>query len=70
MRLEFAVLTKTKETSIDRHSSPADPLRVARVKRVVERVWRSIEAGYFYPAPSQMNCGGCPFRDACRKWPR
>lgn len=69
VRLEFAVLTKTKETSIDRHSSPADPLRVARLKRVVERVWQSIEAAHFYPAPSQMNCGGCPYRDACRKWP-
>jgi RecB family exonuclease len=69
IRLEFAVLTKTKETSIYRHSSPADPLRVARIKRVVERVWQSIEAGHFYPAPSQMNCGGCPYRDACRKWP-
>ena len=63
------MLTKTKETSIDRHSSPADPLRVARIKRVVERVWQSIEAEHFYPAPSQMNCGGCPYRDACRAWP-
>jgi putative RecB family exonuclease len=69
VRLEFAVLTKTKETSIDRHATPVDPLRVSRIKRVVERVWRSIQAEHFYPAPSQMNCGGCPYRDACRKWP-
>ena len=69
VRLEFAVLTKTKETFIDRHKSLTDPLRIARIKRVVERVWRSIEAENFYPAPSQMNCGGCPYRDACRKWP-
>ena len=69
VRLEFAVLTKTKETSIDVHASLADPFRVDRIKRVVERVWGSIEAENFYPAPSQMNCGGCPYREACRKWP-
>jgi len=68
VRLEFAVLTKTKEVSIDRHSAPADPLRVGRTKRIVERVWRSIEAGHFYPAPSPMNCGGCPYRGPCQKW--
>jgi CRISPR/Cas system-associated exonuclease Cas4 (RecB family) len=69
VRLEFAVLTKTKETSIERHSAMADPLRVDRTKRIVERVFRSIEAGHFYPAPSMMNCPGCPFKDPCRKWP-
>lgn len=68
MRLEFAVLTKTKEVQIDQHSAAADPLRVDRIKRIVERVWRAIEAEHFYPAPSTMNCGGCPFRDPCRKW--
>lgn len=69
MRLEFAILTKTKETTIDRHASTADPSRVDRIKRVVEWVWRSIEAEHFFPAPSPMNCGGCPYRDPCRKWP-
>jgi RecB family exonuclease len=69
VRLEFAVLTKTKEVSIGRHAAPADPLRLDRTKRIVERVWRSIEAEHFYPAPSPMNCGGCPYRAACRKWP-
>jgi CRISPR/Cas system-associated exonuclease Cas4 (RecB family) len=62
------VLTKTKEVQIDQHSTSADPLRVDRTKRIVERVWRAIEAEHFYPAPSQMNCGGCPFRDPCQKW--
>ena len=69
VRLEFAVLTKTKETSIDRHASLADPFRVDRIKRIVERVWRSIGAEHFFPAPSTMNCSGCPYRAACRKWP-
>ena len=69
IRIEFAVLTKTKEVSIERYSSLVDPQRVNRIKRVIERVWQAIEAEHFYPAPSPMNCGGCPFREPCRKWP-
>ncbi len=68
IRLEFAVLTKTKEVQIDQHSATADPLRVDRIKRIVERVWRAVQAEHFYPAPSTMNCGGCAFRDPCQKW--
>ncbi len=37
--------------------------------RFVARIWRAIEAEHFYPAPSPMACGGCPFREPCRKWP-
>jgi putative RecB family exonuclease len=69
VRLEFVVLTKTKQVALDHHSTVADPNRLARTKRVVERVWRSIEAEHFYPVPSPMNCGSCPYREPCRKWP-
>jgi putative RecB family exonuclease len=69
IRIEFAVLTKTKEVSIERYSSPVDSQRVDRIKRVIERVWNAIEDEHFYPAPSPMSCGGCPFREPCRKWP-
>jgi hypothetical protein len=31
VRLEFAVLTKTKEVSIDRHAAAAEPARVDRI---------------------------------------
>ena len=68
IRIEFIVLTKTKVTSIERHAMTVQPQQIARTKRIVERVWRSIQAGQFYPAPSQMNCSGCPFREPCRKW--
>lgn len=34
----------------------------------VERVWRAIEGGQFYPAPSVMSCSGCGYREACRAW--
>jgi CRISPR/Cas system-associated exonuclease Cas4 (RecB family) len=69
IRVEFVVLTKTKETNIDRHSLVVQPQQLDRTKRTVERIWRSIEAGHYYPAPSQMSCSSCPFRDPCRSWP-
>ena len=43
-------------------------LLVARTKRVVENVWRAIEAEHFYPAPSAMSCPSCPCREQCRTW--
>ena len=68
MRLRFVVLTKTKEPVVDVHELPAEPWRVNRTKRIVERVWPAIEAGHFFPTPSPMNCASCPFRAPCREW--
>lgn len=68
LRLRFAVLTKTKMPAIDVHEVPADRRQIDRTKRIVERVWRAIEAGNFYPAPSPMQCPSCPFRTPCRAW--
>jgi putative RecB family exonuclease len=67
--LEFVILTKTKDVAIDRHLMPIAPAQVVRTKRVVEKVWQAIEAGCFYPAPSALNCPGCPYREQCRAWP-
>jgi RecB family exonuclease len=65
VRMEFAVLTKTKEVAIQRHSKLAKPQQVDRMKRVVEQVWRAIEAEHFYPAPTPLACGGwCPSGEA------
>ena len=50
LRLGFAVLTKTKSPSLTVHPVPVERQQVERTKRVVERVWRAIEAGHFYPA--------------------
>lgn len=69
IRLRFAVLTKTKSPAIELHEVPIDRKRIERTKRIMERVWKAIEANHFYPAPSAMNCGGCPFREPCRRWP-
>jgi CRISPR/Cas system-associated exonuclease Cas4 (RecB family) len=68
LRLEFAVVTKAKEATIERHTCRSNPRRTERTKRVLERVWRAIMAEHFFPAPSPMNCAGCPFRGPCNGW--
>jgi hypothetical protein len=69
IKLEFAVLTKTKEVQIDVHVVRSDGVCIDRTQRIVERVGRAIDGEVFYPAPSTMNCSGCPFRNPCQKWP-
>lgn len=66
VRLQFAVLTKTKEPAIDLHEVPVDVRRIDRVKRIVERVWKAIDMQAFYPSPSPMQCPSCSFRAQCR----
>jgi CRISPR/Cas system-associated exonuclease Cas4 (RecB family) len=68
VHLEFVVLTKTKVPSVTRHPVAYDPRQVERTKRVVERIWRAIQGGHFYPAPSPMQCPSCPFRAPCAQW--
>ena len=64
----FLVLTKTKEPVIEEHVREVEPAAVKRTLAGVERVWRAIESGVFYPAPSTMNCSSCGYRAACRAW--
>jgi putative RecB family exonuclease len=68
IKLEFAVLTKTKVPELIIHDVPLDPQQVERTKKTVERVWQAIQAGNFYPSPSPTNCGTCPYRQPCRAW--
>jgi putative RecB family exonuclease len=64
----FLVLTKTKEPVIEEHTREVDPAAVKRTLAGVERVWRAIESGVFYPAPSTVSCSSCGYRSACRAW--
>jgi len=64
----FLVLTKTKEPQIEEHVREVEPAGVKRTLAGVERVWRAISAGNFYPAPSTVGCAGCGYRAACRAW--
>jgi CRISPR/Cas system-associated exonuclease Cas4 (RecB family) len=68
LRLEFAVLTKTKVPALTIHPVEIDSHRVERMKRLFERVWRAIQAGHFYPNPSHLSCPSCPFREPCQDW--
>jgi putative RecB family exonuclease len=64
----FLVLTKTKEPVVEEHVREVEPAAVKRTLAGVERVWRAIESGVFYPAPSTVACAGCGYRSACRAW--
>lgn len=68
VRLEFAVLTKTKAPDLVRHTVTASPRQIDRTRRIVERVWSAIESRLYYPSPSPMNCPSCPFRRQCDAW--
>ncbi len=68
MKIQFVVLTKTKQPVVDHHLVPIDPHRIVRIKKVAERVWQAIQGGHFFPAPSAMNCSSCGFREPCRSW--
>lgn len=68
LRLQWIVLTKTKQPAIDVHSLTPEPRQVARTKAVVRRAWNAIAGGHFYPSPSSMSCAACPFWTACQRW--
>ena len=67
IRLEFAVLTKTKAPLATVHPVNYDPRQVERIKRIVERVWNAVANEHFYPNPSH-HCASCSFRKPCREW--
>lgn len=68
LRLQFVVVTKAQEPSVELYEVAVNHKRIDRTKRIVERVWRAIESEAFFPTPSVMNCNGCPFRAPCREW--
>ncbi|MFM7206357.1 MAG: RecB family exonuclease [Planctomycetaceae bacterium] len=68
LKTRFLIVTKTKEPVIEEHVREVDPAAVKRTLAGVERVWRAIESGVFYPAPSTVACAGCGYRSACRAW--
>jgi putative RecB family exonuclease len=68
LKTRFLIVTKTREPVVEEHVREVNPAAVKRTLASVERVWRAIESGVFYPAPSTMNCTGCGYRAACRAW--
>ena len=68
IRLQFAVLTKAKTPVLELYEVEFESTSIDRSKVVFARVWDAIQSGHVYPAPSQMNCWGCPYTQACRNW--
>jgi CRISPR/Cas system-associated exonuclease Cas4 (RecB family) len=68
LRLQFAVITKTKQPAVDLLEVPVNAQRIDRMKRIVEGVWKAIDSQVFYPAPSPTQCPTCPYREPCRAW--
>lgn len=68
IHLEFAVITKTRIPTLTQFPVPVNGQQIERTKWIVHRVWTAIQTGVFYPSPSPMNCGGCPFREPCGEW--
>ena len=69
VRLEFIVLVKTKQVTIEKHTLLANPDKIARAKRTWEQVWRAIQGDHFFPVPSVMHCPSCPYHGPCGRWP-
>jgi putative RecB family exonuclease len=68
VQTRFLVLTKTREPVIEEHVREVEPGNVKRTLAGVASVWRAIESGVFYPAPSTVSCSSCGYRAACRVW--
>ena len=64
----FLVLTKTKEPVIEEHIREVDAGKVTRTLASVERVWKAVQSGNVYPAPSPVGCASCGYRKACEEW--
>ena len=63
------MLTKAKEPVVEEHVADVSNAKINRTIAAAHQVWRAIESGVFYPAPSAMNCSGCGYRQRCRSWP-
>jgi putative RecB family exonuclease len=68
LKTRFLIVTKTKEPVVEEHVREVSTAAVKRTLAGVERVWRAIESGVFYPAPAVMSCSSCGYRAACRAW--
>ena len=68
LRLQFAVITKTRDPKVQLLEAKFDERKLDRTKRIVEVVWSAIQAGHFYPSPSPMQCPSCGYRRHCHAW--
>ncbi len=65
VKLHFAIVTKANTPVIQLLPVATDTARVEALKENVGEIWKAIQTGNFYPAPSPMNCATCQFRSWC-----
>ncbi len=68
IRLQFAVITKTKQPDVEVRSVVPDPIRIERIRALIKKAWAGIQSGNFYPVPNAMHCPTCGYRDRCSQW--
>ena len=68
IRLQYAVINKTKAPVMEVHEVEFDANRLNRTKAVFREVWNAISTGAIYPSPSPVNCHTCGYKTACREW--
>ncbi|MFN3166138.1 MAG: RecB family exonuclease [Phycisphaeraceae bacterium] len=69
LALRFIVITKTKSPKIEAIDINATHGPIDREIDVLKRVFAAMQSGVVYPAPSPLNCSGCPFAKRCEEWP-
>ena len=68
LRLQFAVMTKTRDPKVQLLETNFDERKLNRTKRIFQTVWSAIQSGHFYPSPSPMQCPSCGYRTQCHAW--
>jgi putative RecB family exonuclease len=68
IKLQFAVVTKSKTPVLEVHEVEFDESKLDRTKAIFSRVWDAIKSGNIYPAPTPMNCFSCGYQTACQAW--
>ena len=68
IKLQFAVITKAKTSVVEVHEVDFDAVGLQRLRTVFSQVWGAIKSGNIFPAPSQMNCHSCGYKNACQVW--
>lgn len=65
VRLKFAVVTKAVTPVVQELEVQYDASTAGRVVDSMRPVWQAMKAQAYFPAPSAMNCGSCPYSHLC-----
>lgn len=65
IKLKFAVVTKAVTPVVQELEVAYDATTAGRVVDSMRPVWQAMKAQAYFPAPSAMNCNGCPYSHLC-----